>query len=153
MSNEQFYNRGRSDALRKLPVNPGQGTPEQHNHYMNGYNSVQSKKYSDLSGGIIEIIETHRAMQSKEGLISLLSKTLIKSLEEPADVQTETDLIFNTYLQLLEKYNDSDLKAGFAKLYNAVQKSKRFTLREGELTKYLRLSESVEKPKKKPRKN
>lgn len=151
-----FYNRGRNDCMRKLPANPnnaGVSHPQEYNDYMSGYNSVQSVTYSDLSRNIIEIVETSRAMQSKEGLAYLLSKTLITSLEEPADKQTETDQTFHRYLNLLEKYNALDLKMGFAKLYNAVQRSKRFSLREGELTKQLKRSDSVEKPKKKPTKN
>ncbi len=47
MGNEQYYNLGRADSLRKLPANPmgsGAGTPDQYNHYMNGYNSVQEQR-------------------------------------------------------------------------------------------------------------
>jgi len=157
MVNEQAYHRGRSDALRKLPANPGQGTPEQYNHYMSGYNSVHQTTYQETLQSIIEIVENHRARSTKEGLALVLSKLLIKSLGEPAEIQTETDAIFKDYLDLLENHEAYELKKGFAELYNAVQKSKRFVIREGEITKYLKHSKPVEeqkeKPKKKSRKN
>lgn len=44
MEENQFYNLGRTDHLRKLPANPmgsGAGNHDQYNHYMNGYNSIQ----------------------------------------------------------------------------------------------------------------
>ena len=154
MVNDFFY-LGRDDCLGKRSANPGAGTPKERRDYMKGYNSVkqQGPGYDTAFKEICEIIENSRAMQSKEGLTFLLSKILIKSLDEPADTQTETDSAFKNYLNLLEKYDSLDLKMGFAKLYNAVQRSKRFQFREGELTKQLKRVEPVEKPKKKPKKN
>jgi hypothetical protein len=119
---------------------------------MSGYNSVQSKTYVQTFHNIRDIIEASHASQSKEGLAYLLSKLLITSLNEPADRQTETDQIFCTYLDLLEKHNALDLKAGFVGLYNAVQKSKGFELRKGQLIKNLKSAKPYENPKQKPKK-
>ena len=136
----EFFNRGRMDALRKLPANPhGAGTfgGEQYNQYMSGYNSVPQTDYSGTLRDIIKLVERHKATRTKEGLVSVLSELLIKSLDEPADVVTETDKVFKDYLDLLEKYEAYDLKKGFAGLYNAVQKSKGFVPKKGELIKQI----------------
>jgi len=132
-----FYSRGQLDCLRKLPANPGQCTPSEYNIYMNGYNSILQNSYPETLKSIIEIVENHRAKQTKEGLALVLSKLLIKSLGEPAEMQTETDALFRDYLDLLENHSAYELKKGFADLYNAVQKSKRLVLKPGTLTKQL----------------
>lgn len=131
------YSRGQSDCLRGLPANPGQCTPKEYNDYMNGYNSISGPSYPETLKSIIEIVENHRARQTKEGLALVLSKLLIKSLGEPAEVQTETDALFRDYLDLLENHEAYELKKGFSELYNAVQKSKSFVLKSGVLTKQL----------------
>jgi hypothetical protein len=70
-------------------------------------------------------------------LALVLSKLLIKSLCEPAEIKTETDALFRDYLDLLENHKAYELKKGFAELYNAVQKSKSFVLKPGISTKQL----------------
>ena len=70
--NEQFYNRGRSDALRKLPANPCSATPDEYNHYMNGYNSVQQEDSRDVPDSLVKIIGSfQKIMKSHEkGLLA-----------------------------------------------------------------------------------
>lgn len=141
----KYYNIGRSDNIKKLFANPeraGTKTPKDFNDYMNGYNSINNPTYKDTVEKLIEIVESSRAKQTKEGLAHLLSNLLIKSLNEPADVMTETDTNFKKYLDMPKQYDASELESGFLQLYNAVQKSKRFTEKRGEITKILRKKES-----------
>lgn len=136
-----FYHRGRRDCLARLPANPnsaGAQNPKDFNSYMNGYNSVQETKYTEAVEDIVKLVKRHRAKSSKDGLVGVLVDTLIESLKEPADRQTQTDKDFLEYLDTLELFKEYELKKGFVDLYNAVQKSKRFHLTEGEITKQLR---------------
>lgn len=126
----QFFNTGRSDALAKRMANPstaGVSKPEEYNEYMNGYNSVQ-----ELFQGIHRLI---RAPKIKD-LTLILTESLISSLGEPASEKTELDDRIKGYLTELATY-DSKLEEGIRSLYNAVQKSKRYRLLEGEKTKQL----------------
>jgi hypothetical protein len=123
----EFYNRGRTDCLRRLPANPKASNPIEYNDYMNGYNSVQQhgQDYNETFEGICEIIRRMQNLEQIKDLTLKLTDLLISSLHEPADVKTDLDDKFKEYLKELGTY-DSKFELRITELYNAVQKSKLF---------------------------
>ncbi|MEI7718276.1 MAG: hypothetical protein WCI72_00280 [archaeon] len=165
MEDESFYYRGREDCLRRLPANPsGAESPQERNAYMNGYNSVQQQMQGKLLGNLKNALESyreltakkdlskHEAIDSIKSLTLTLTELLADSLHEPADVRTNLDDSFRKTLFELRQY-DPTLEFKIRELYNAVQKSKRFELREGELTKQINIVENSEKHKARRKKN
>ncbi len=155
--NEQFYNRGRSDSLRKLPANPCSSTPDQYNHYMNGYNSIQQKNpgYDQAFEGICGIITRSQNLGKIKDITLRLAELLVASINEPADIKTNLDEEFAKQLCELRIY-DSKLEDGIMQLYNSVQKSKCFGREDLSKVKYLsHKPQEVQKKntKKKPKKS
>lgn len=81
-----FYSRGQSDCLKKLPANPGQCTPTERNDYTNGYNSVKDivqrklfKKLTDVTSSLTRFLED--AGKEKVESNSPLERVCINGLE------------------------------------------------------------------------
>ena len=146
MGTESFYYHGRSDCLQRLPANPRANNPQEHNDYMSGYNSVQQQgqEYSKAFQDICGIIVRHQNLRQIKDITLRLAELLAASINEPADRRTNLDEEFKNKLFELRKY-DSILETGIRQVYNAVQKSKRFELRIGELTKQLNYKPVEEK--------